>query len=134
MSEDSTPRWNAIVAADGDQHVIGQDFGIEELENPMLGRFDRGDVARQPLPVPGRICQIAFDHPAAESLGDAVGGDEAEAEQRAVFGGQDMRRPVPPMHDGPGVKALDRFFLNRAGLSSRSCAVMPLDPCHPRNR
>ena len=36
-----------IVAGDIDQHVIGQNGGIEELEYPMLGGFDSGNVTSQ---------------------------------------------------------------------------------------
>jgi hypothetical protein len=37
----------AIVGRDGDQHVVGQHAGVEELEGAVLGGFDGSDVAGQ---------------------------------------------------------------------------------------
>jgi hypothetical protein len=34
-----------IVSRDRDQLVVGQNFGVEELEDAVLGGFDGGDVA-----------------------------------------------------------------------------------------
>ena len=36
-----------IVHRDGDQHVVRQDAGAEELEGAVFGGFDGGDVAGQ---------------------------------------------------------------------------------------
>ena len=36
-----------VVAGDGDQHVVGQDAGVQKLEGAVLGGFDGGDVAGQ---------------------------------------------------------------------------------------
>ena len=36
-----------IIMRDADEHVVGQDGSVKELEEAVLGGFDRGHVARK---------------------------------------------------------------------------------------